>query len=299
MRILVTGAGGFIGGNLVERLRCDDAVEVTAVARRKPASTDARVRWLEADVSKADWTAKLADEPFDVVVHLAQSRHFRDFPERAPDIFDVNVKSTFELADWARRHGVQQFLFASTGNVYGTGAGVKDEESPCKPDSMYAASKLSAEILLKPFAQCMDVSALRLFGVYGPGQKNAMLPGIIQRVVTGAEITLAGNVGVRFNPIYVDDCTGVMRRIARREIELKAAQTLNIGGAEVVDLRRVVEILQLRTGQKARVRVTSDAPTELVGSTRRLAELDAGYSMTPFEEGFLRTLAANLSEKHA
>jgi len=88
-----------------------------------------------------------------------------------------------------------------------------------QPGTMYAASKLAAEVVLKPFAAHMDILALRLFGVYGPGQTNAILPTVIGRFETGEAITLAGNAGVRFNPIFVDDCAILIHRLARQRFE--------------------------------------------------------------------------------
>jgi UDP-glucose 4-epimerase len=287
LKILLTGATGFIGRNLVSRLAADnEATTITAVTRRTPAP-GAAICWIHADISDRGWTARLPDTSFDIVIHLAQSEHYREFPRRAPDIVQVNVQATVELAEWASRHGVGRFLFASTGSVYGSSDRVHREDDRCQPGTMYAASKLAAEILLMPFAADMDVLALRLFGVYGPGQTNALLPTVISRFDTGEEITLAGNTGVRFNPIFVDDCATLIQRLAMQRFE--GFQALNVCGSEVVSLRNVVAILEAAAGRKANVRVTDAAPVLLVGCTDKLHGWCDCRGTVSFSDGLLRT----------
>ena len=289
MNILVTGASGFIGRNLLPMLTKRGAGDtVFAVVRSIPKEVFPNVKWITADLGEVEWTKCLPDDQFDTVIHLAQSKHYRDFPSRVDDIFKVNVKATVELAEWALRHGVSRFLFASTGNVYGFRNSVHREEDRCDPETMYGASKLSAEILLKPFSEFMDVMVLRLFGVYGPGQTEAMLPGIIQRFNAGDEITLAGNFGVRFNPIYVDDCAAAIHGLSTA-VSLSVYEVLNIGGSELIDLRQVSDLMESYSGMKAMIRLTSDQPKELVGSNEKLHRLCTLTQRTPFQEGFRRT----------
>ena len=289
MKILVTGASGFIGRNLLPVLTKRGAGDtVFAVVRSIPKEAIPNVNWIKADLGDAEWTKCLPDEHFDMIVHLAQSKHYRDFPSRVDDIFKINVQATVELAEWALGHGVNRFLFASTGNVYGFQNSVHREEDRCDPETMYGASKLSAEILLKPFSEFMDVVVLRLFGVYGPGQTEAMLPGIIQRFNAGEEITLAGNVGVRFNPIYVDDCAAAIHGLTMVTV-IADYEVLNIGGSELIDLRQVSELMESYSGMKARIRLTSEQPRELVGLNEKLHRLCVLKRGTSFQEGFRLT----------
>jgi UDP-glucose 4-epimerase len=289
MKILVTGASGFIGRNLLPFLTNRVAGDtVFAVVRSIPNEPTPNVNWIKADLAYSNWTKCLPDEHFDLVIHLAQSKHYRDFPNRVDDIFKINVQATVELVEWAVRHGVNRFLFASTGNVYGLLNSVHKEEDRCHPETMYGASKLSAEILLKPFSEFIDVVVLRFFGVYGPGQTEAMLPGIIQRFNAGDEITLAGNVGVRFSPIYVDDCAAAIHDLTTA-VSLSGYEVLNIGGSELIDLRQVLELMESYSGMKAMIRLTTDQPKELVGSNEKLQRLCPLTQRMPFQEGFRRT----------
>jgi nucleoside-diphosphate-sugar epimerase len=296
MKILVTGAAGFIGSHVLPVLaaRNGDSGGLVAVSRRSEPSLAVPARSVAADVSRSDWTAALPDEPFDAVIHLAQSRHYRDFPLSALDIFNVNVKSTFELADWATRHRVKRFVFASTGNVYGFNAPVHDEDDRCEPETMYASSKLGAEMLLKPFASLMNVLVLRIIGAYGPGQVDAMLPGIVRRFRAGDEILLAQGVGVEFNPIYVDDCSNAISQLLDTAVE-PGYHVVNVGGLETVNLQQFVTILERLEHRQARVRVTADSPKRLVGSVEKIKAMIRFEPRMCFADGVARTLMATVA----
>lgn len=289
MKILVTGATGFIGSNILPTLvNSGEKNMVFAVARRIPDGTHQAVNWIEADLGVSGWTKRLPDENFDVIIHLAQSKHYREFPSWTTDIFDINVGATVELAEWGLKHHVKRFLFASTGNVYGSKECMHREEDYCNPETMYGASKLSGEILLKPFSEFMEILVLRFFGVYGPGQTDAMLPGVIQRFNVGDEITLAGNIGVRFNPIYVDDCASAIHHLTVLPTP-SGYEVLNIGGSESIDLRQVSELLENFGHKKALIRITADCPKQLVGSNEKLRRLYGFTELVPFREGLRRT----------
>lgn len=289
MKIIMTGATGFIGHNLLSILtNSDEGNTVFAVARRMPNDAHPAINWIIADLGMPDWTTSLPNEDFDAVIHLAQSKHYREFPIRANDIVSINVNATIELASWALRHSVKRFLFASTGSVYGSKDCVHREEDRCNPETMYGASKLAAEILLKPYSEFMHILALRLFGVYGPGQVDAILPIVIQRFNMSNEITLAGNIGVRFNPIYVTDCASAIHRLTTAPAS-SGYEALNIGGSELTDLRKISELLECFGNKKALTRITADCPKKLVGSNEKLLQLYGLTQTVPFHEGLRRT----------
>lgn len=298
MKILVTGATGFIGHNILPVLAKGEQNLVFAIARKIPNDAHPSVRWIAADLGLSGWTKNLPDEDFDVVIHLAQSRHYREFPNRGTDIFNINVGSTVELADWAINHHVKRFIFASSGNVYGSKEAVHSEEDRCNPETMYGSTKLSAELLLKPYSEFMVVLVLRFFGVYGPGQTDAMLPGVIQRFNAGEEIALAGNIGVRFSPIYIDDCALAIHRLTVAPTSSRY-EVLNIGGSEFIDLRQVSELLESLGRKKALIRITSDRPKQLVGSNEKLHQSYGFKALVSFREGLRRTLDSfqELSER--
>jgi UDP-glucose 4-epimerase len=126
----------------------------------------------------------------DTVIHLAQSRQYRNFPVAADDICAVNTMATAHLLDLARRADVQRFILASTASVYSAGNGPCHEEAGLQPNDFYAATKLAAEALLRPYARYFRTCVVRLFTPYGPA--NAI--GLFNRVPAGQR-TSAGYLG--------------------------------------------------------------------------------------------------------
>src|SRR5262245_61485639 len=117
MKIVLTGGTGFIGRNLLNHL-CPRH-EVFVLARRGSVwPSPARACWIEQDLARAVEVSRLPS-PIDAVIHLAQSSLYKQFPDKAEDIFQINVESTFRLLEYARRASAKSFLFASTGGVYG------------------------------------------------------------------------------------------------------------------------------------------------------------------------------------
>lgn len=291
MKALLTGATGFVGEKLIDALGLaglSGIKELHGITRSDPEDFSTVVKWTKADLSQQGWTSSLPNENFDVIVHLAQSRKYREFPEQADDIFNLNVRATVELANWALSHGVKRFLHASTGNVYGFGDRTCQESDACLPDSMYGASKLAAETVLKPYAQYFDVTVLRFFGIYGPDQTNMLVPDLIQRFLKGEEIFLDGNLGVKFNPIYISDAVEVIIRLIANT-PLPGYEIINVGGSEVIDLRQLVSQLEEFSGLSAKTIITKSAPKCLVGSTDKISNLMKWNAKVSFREGLFLT----------
>ena len=270
--VLVTGATGLIGSHLVACL--GGQADVVAVARSaREGSGPARVRWITHDLAEP---ALPADLPrVDTVVHLAQSRRFRDFPGAAPEIFAVNVASTAQLLDWAWRTGAARFVYASTGGVYAprSGDAPLGEDDPVAPGpslGYYAASKRCGELLAETYHGHLTVIVLRFFFVYGPGQSATMLiPRLIESVAQGRAVTLQGRDGLRLNPVHVDDAVSA----AVRALDLQESQTVNVAGPEVLTLRRMTEILGATVGREPRFDVADGDPPSLVADTARMARV--------------------------
>lgn len=175
MRILVTGATGFIGSHLVPKLVGRDH-EVFCTCRDEAAVPfGSSLVW--------NGTGSFPEENFpasiDAVVHLAQSRAYRTFPADEPEMFNVNVRMTAELLRWAAKLGVKHFVLASSGAVYEPFSGRLQEDSPLAPTSFLGATKYAAEILAGPYATKFNLSVLRLFFPYGPGQRDRLIPDLI------------------------------------------------------------------------------------------------------------------------
>jgi nucleoside-diphosphate-sugar epimerase len=256
VKIVITGASGLVGRTLVPLLR--DGHEVWAISR-EPArgATHPAVHWITADVASPDLPGDLPTAA-DVVVHLAQSPHYRDFPAQALDIFNVNVASTARLLDWGRAAGIRQFILASSGAV------------GSRATSYYIASKQSAELLTEHYASSFGVLVVRFFFIYGHGQKSSMLvPRLIETIRKGGSVSLAGNDGPRLNPIHVDDAAQALVRA----IDLGTTGQFDVAGPEILTIRAMSEQIGARIGETPRF--ASDASqqaTDLVGDISQMSE---------------------------
>jgi nucleoside-diphosphate-sugar epimerase len=286
--VLVTGASGFIGRHLVARFLDEPGVTPIAVVHRTTPGFPPSVRQIAVDLSSRGWSERLPAA--DIIVHLAQSNRYRDFPESALDVTSVNIDATLELADWARSAGVRRFIFASTGNVYGNSELPRSESDVAEPHTMYAASKRCAELLLGCYTGFYEVVILRLFGVYGPGQKGGLVSQIIDRVHAGEEITLAKGVGVRLNPIYVDDCVSIINRFCALGLR-DPCEVVNVGGNQIVTLLDIANSVGRVVGRHPLTVPTDASPICLIGDTQKLEKLIPGGRAVALEDGLKNTIS--------
>lgn len=236
--ILVTGASGLVGRRLIRDAR-DVGFKVTALVRDRGQLRTDGIELVVADLADpaADWLARLPPA-VDAVVHLAQSSHFREFPARAGHVLAVNTVATAHLLDYSRRAGVRTFVLASTGGVYGSPAMAAGPliEEPLRYRSdigFYAATKLAAEAIADAYRELFTIVNLRGFFIYGPGQKPHMLvPRLIDRVLSSQPITVQGPRGMRFNPLFVEDCS----RAIIAALDVSSSMAVNVAGPEATDL---------------------------------------------------------------
>lgn len=282
MRILVTGASGFIGSRLCSRLTA--GAEVFAVTRgsRPPAGCQIVTADLGAPFSTAAWPRSV-----DAVVHLAQSLRHRDFPDGAADMTAVNVAATAALLEYARLAGASVFILASSGSVYSPAPHPLAEDAAIAPAGFYAASKAAAECLVRPYESMLRVCTLRLFYPYGPGQENRLIPSIIDRVRTGRAVTVAGSGdGPLLCPTYVDDIVGVIERAARDE---RFAGTFNVSAPWVLSLREVADVIGAALGRPAVFeRAGGPEPPIMLPRLDRLAAIYPVGEFMPLDEGVRR-----------
>lgn len=226
------------------------------------------VETIPVDLANPGWTQFLPrDIGIDAIVHLAQSREFRRGLDGASSMVQVNVAATTELLSWARQGGVAKFCLASTGNVYGSGRNLCSETDPSAPEGIYALTKQLMESIALEYANDISLSILRLFGVYGPGQRQGLVPSILEKVRSRQEIVLLSGDGLRINPIYVDDCVECMARL----LEFKSMPTLmNIAGGEVVCIRELAMKIGVILGVEPVLRRIDGRAGALVGDTAQL-----------------------------
>jgi nucleoside-diphosphate-sugar epimerase len=237
MRVLLTGATGFLGCRLAEFLASRHEVHALVRGNVVPPNTHPVRADLELPLATSDWPKT------DAVVHLAQSQGYRCFPEGAAAVFSVAGHSTQGLLDYAVRVGARRFILASTGGLYARSGRPLREGDPLDigrtPLVHYLASKWTGELLAAAYSRLLDVTVLRIFFCYGPGQHREMLmPRLVCSVRDGLPIKLAGKDGLRINPIFVDDAAALVARL----VECNGPPVVNIAGPREISLRAVCEI---------------------------------------------------------
>jgi len=280
MNILITGAMGFIGRHLLEHLAGRHTL--FAVARQRELQNTPRgVHAVPQDLTKPLNSSRFPKR-IDAVIHLAQSDHYRDFPESAGDIIDVNVASTVRLLEYARQAGAECFVAASTGGVYGYGSAPFAETDPINPPDFYSASRYASEILIAPYQQFFRTIIFRFFFVYGPGQRRMLIPTLLGRLLRGDALVIAGNPGPIINPIYVGDAI----RCFEPALALGTSGTFNIAGDEDVSITELVRLLEIASGNKARIENTEDGPAgNLVADISRMKSILGTVSRTSLRKG--------------
>jgi nucleoside-diphosphate-sugar epimerase len=284
-RIVLTGATGLIGRSVVDVLRARH--QLISVGRSPPPPG---IEWIKADLNSL---LDLSSMPrsVDTVIYLAQSQYFRDFPDRAPEIFTVNVANVQRMLDWARISGVKRFLLASSGGVYGHGESAFREDDtigPKGPLGYYLASKHCSELIAGSYSDLFTVVILRFFFVYGPGQRKSMLiPRLIESVRSARPVTLQGPDGIRLNPIFVSDAATAIQRAC----QLESSHIVNVAGAEVFPLKELVRIIGDKLGREPVFQLNlAEKPGNLVGDTEKMRRL-LGAPVISFPDGLGRMLA--------
>jgi nucleoside-diphosphate-sugar epimerase len=222
----------------------------------------------------------------DAIVHLAQAN--TSGPSRSKDLIAVNVESTRALLKAAVRYGALQFLLASSGSVYGVSDEALDEDCPMKPSDEYSLSKARAEQMAEEFRDQLDVSVLRLFVPYGPGQTRRMIPTLADRIRQGTPVVLNEGGRPRVNPAYVDDVIDAVLA----SLGASGSRVINVAGPDVVDVRKLSNLIASTMSYE--VRFTPGSSTvggDIVASTTRLQTL-IRRDLTPLADGLQRTFGA-------
>ncbi len=290
---VVTGTTGLIGSALVPELTRE--CEVTGVSRETPdwAGAAGKYHHLNLDLS-GEWDAHALPSRTDAVIHLAQSDYYREFPNRAEDVFYVNTLSTLKLLDYAKRAGARTFVLASSGGLdtYQGQSFSSGEWKPAQENlNFYLGTKLCSEVLAESYSGIFNVVLLRLFFVYGPHQKpDRLIPRLVHSVNEEKAIRLQGNEGIAINPIYVSDAV----KAICKALDLQTSSAVNVAGPEVLTLRAIGEIIGNTLNKKPRFEIAEPGKGPSLGGDIRKMSTLLGPPRITFKQGIERCIESFL-----
>jgi UDP-glucose 4-epimerase len=261
VRTLVTGAAGFIGSTLVDRLLADghSVVGVDDLSSGNSTNLGQAERhdvfeFVKADIVDADLTGLLRDTKPEVIFHLAaQISVSRSVDEPQFDA-SVNVVGTVRLAEAARQAGVRKIIHTSSGgSVYGVPPEYPtNEETPVNPSSPYAASKVCGEVYLKMYRNLhgLDSSYIAPANVYGPRQDPHGEAGVVaifaRALLAGKPTKIFGDGSDTRDYVFVDDVVDGFVRVAG---EAGGGERFNVGTGVETSTRQLHSAIALAAGK--------------------------------------------------
>ena len=321
MKILVTGAAGFIGSHAVQRLlgrgydvvgldNLNEYYDVTLKqARLARLTAHAHFRFVKLDLADQAGIAELfAREKFQRVVHLAAQAGVRYSLEDPHAYVRSNITGTLNVLEGCRHHGVEHLVYASTSSVYGANTNMpfSEHSSADHPLSLYATSKRANELMAHNYSALfrLPTTGLRFFTVYGPwGRPDMALFLFTRNILEGKPIDVFNHGHHRRDFTYVDDIAeGVVRaaeRIAQPDPHWDSNapdaasssapfRLYNIGNNQPVQLTRYIEIIEECLGRKASMNLLPLQPGDVPETYADIDDLvrDVGYRpATPVEVG--------------
>lgn len=309
MKILVTGGAGFIGSHLVDALlaRGDEVVCVDNFndyysPERKRKNLENATTWpsfhlYEADARDVDAMAHLfaAEDP-QKVIHLAAMAGVRNSVKEPLLYEEVNVRGTLNLLEVASRHGVANFVLASTSSVYGATKEIpfREDNAAALPLAPYPATKRACELLAYVYHNLRGLSctALRFFTAYGPRGRPDMTPYLFTRAISeGKEITLFDEGRPQRDFTYIGDIVDGVLAASDADLEY---EIINLGSSRPVMMRDFVKIIEDLLGQKAKIVSAPLPPSEPpltyadISKARRLLGYDPSTSIHEGMGEFIR-----------
>lgn len=304
--VLVTGAGGFIGSHLTERL-VEVGARVKALVRY---TSTGSWGWLDESPMKAELEVVLGDvrdqesirgamEGVDTVFHLAALIGIPYSYRSASSYVRTNVEGTLNVLELARGEGVRRVIQTSTSEVYGSAQYTPmDEGHPLQGQSPYSASKIGADMLAMSFhrSHALPVGIVRPFNTFGPRQSaRAVIPTIIAQALRGEEVRIGSLEPTRdFN--YVSDT--VSGFVLAAECEATVGEVVNLGSGKETSIealaRAILELMALDLpirSEDRRKRPERSEVDRLCASAEKARSLMGWEPRYSLHEGLAETVA--------
>lgn len=271
MNYLVTGAAGFIGAAIVEKLlqSGNKCVTIDNFFTGNKEHIPHGCRLIEGDVGNSDVIAELKNEKFEAIIHIAgQSSGEISFDNPVYDL-QTNTQSTLLLLKLAKEIGCKKFIYASSMSTYGDHIPpLCDEETKTVPKSFYAVGKLASENYMRIFAEYgITCTALRFFNVYGPGQnmknlRQGMASIFLAMAIKEHHIHVKGSKDRFRDFVYIDDVVSAVLSALKRE---DGFDVFNVCTGVPTTVETVVKIIQETLPYDITVEYSDSTPGDQFG----------------------------------
>jgi len=307
MKVLVTGAAGFIGSHLCEHLLTDgwdvagvdnfDDFYDPQIKRDniKTCLSNSSFQLIEADIRDCAAMDK-AGEGIDIIVHLAARAGVR--PSIAEPVLyaDVNINGTTTCLEAARKHGIKKFIFGSSSSVYGNNEKIPfaEDDNVDFPISPYAATKKACELICHTYCHLYGISitSLRFFTVYGPRQRPDLAIHKFARLIeSGKPIPVYGNGTMMRDFTYIDD---IIAGVTAAMQKCNGYNIYNLGESRPISVNDLIVEIEKALGKKANIEHLPKQPGDVEHTYADVtkARKDLGYNpKTTIPEGLQKFVA--------
>ncbi len=309
--ILLTGAAGFIGSHLAEKLLAknyavlgldnfDDFYPREIKAKNISVALNYdNYKLIEGDIREKELLEKIfAENEIETVIHLAAKAGVRPSIENAAEYYDVNINGTTAILETMRKFKVNNLIFASSSSVYGNSERVPFSENDFEllPISPYAATKLNGETLCHVYHHLFgfNVFALRFFTVYGSRQRpDLAIHKFAKKILAGEKIPVYGDGSSRRDYTYIDD---IIQGVTLALEKLNGFEIINLGESRTVGLLEMIELLEKIIGKKARTEFLPMQPGDVrqtyadISKAKKLLGYNPEYPIEKGLENFIEWL---------
>ena len=303
MRVLLTGAAGFIGFHTAKALlaRGDEVVGIDNLNEYYPVRLkQARLSMLEPEANftfekldladRDNLIARFADEPFDAIVHLAAQAGVRHSLKEPFAYGDANLNGFLAMLELARgQSSLKHMVYASSSSVYGGNEKLpfSEEDSVDHPVSLYAATKRANELMGHSYAHLYNIplTGLRFFTVYGPwGRPDMAYWTFTDAVMQGKPISVFNNGDMRRDFTYIDDIVkGVVAVLDGPPTNDNGAphRIYNIGNNQPEELMHFIRLIEKLTGKTANMEMKPMQPGDVYATYADISAIQRDHGFAP------------------
>lgn len=287
MKILILGSEGFVGNNLVCRLEksheifCADQLE-----------SSLHKNYSSFDITNFDSVQKIVKN-VDVVIHLAAHSLISSIDGSITN-GRVNIIGLLNLLEVCKKHNIGKVIFTSASSLIGEPKSYKvSEDHPAIPKTAYGITKLTSEHYLRLYNELYDINYVifRFFNIYGPYQKNGLIPSLYGKLVKNEPLTVFGNGDQIRDYVFIKDVIPFFEKAASTTIANNSI--FNMGTGKGTTIKQVIDILSKTMKVDAKIEQKSERPGEIgnyVANTDRLNSIFKHVPETSVEDGINQTV---------